>query len=568
MRLPNIWGKGQSFALSALDGQSSNVRDFVGLLSGDRLGIRFESGVRRELAVVKLRGNQMNYDIVSSDCIKCTFRDGSSAMFIYHSHNLIVGRRGIGNVVRVFTDGDVNEYAYDENTLVQDTYNKEITVLAQKDGQFAFSYGHTDTETVEEIVARAKSGLEVDLDALYEKRVSYYREHSIDHPVYDRLYSKCMSAMKTELYAPEGDFPYIWSTPDRVPHRFLWLWDSVFHGIGYRHLLPDLAQKLILSIFIKQHEDGKISHEVGHDHTSRIIQPMVIAWGSWLVYEVTKDKEFLRTVYDANKRFLEWVLANRQEGDSMLFRWVTSDDPNCRCDECGLDNTPRYDEDRLLYAIDFSCYMANDMRYMAKIAEELGEDPAPYMETRERVIRAANETLWDEETGYYYDRDIETGEFITCPTNVGLLALFGGIATPERAERLVRDWLENPAEFATPNPIPTLARSDEGYCKDMWRGPTWINLTYFVAEGLADYGYLEEATALRRRSVDMVNEWYEKTGCIFEFYDAENELSPYQLDRKGKAFEPRDHRMKLHAIPDFGWSCTLTLDMIHKLIEK
>ncbi len=564
MRLANIWGKGQSFALSALDGQSSNQRDFVGLLSGDRLGIRFESGVRRELAVVKLRGNRLNYELVSSDCIKCLMSDGSDAMFIYHSHNLIVGRRGTGNVVKVFTDGDVNEYAYDDNTTVQDTYNGEFTALAVEGAQFAFAYG----QTAEEAAELAKSGLKVDLDALYEKRLSYYREHVIDDPEYDQLYCKCMSAMKTELYAPEGDFPYIWSTPDRVPHRFLWLWDSVFHGIGYMHLLPDVAQQLILSIFIKQHADGMISHEVSHDRASSIIQPTVIAWGSWKVYQVTKDKQFLRTVYDANKRFLEWVLKNRQEGDSMLFRWVTTDDPNCRCDECGLDNTPRYDEERLMYAFDFSCYMANDMRWMAKIAEELGEDPAPYMENFERIVRAANETLWDEKTGYYYDRDIETGEFITCPTNCGLLALFGGIATPERAERLVRDWLENPNEFATPNPIPTLARSDEGYCKDMWRGPTWINLTYFVAEGLEDCGYLKEATALRRRSVEMVKEWYEKTGCIFEFYDAENEVSPYNLDRKGKAFEPRDHRMKLHAIPDFGWSCTLTLDMIHKLIEK
>jgi len=42
MSIANKWAQGQLFAFSALDGDSFFGDDFVGTLSGDRLGIRFQ----------------------------------------------------------------------------------------------------------------------------------------------------------------------------------------------------------------------------------------------------------------------------------------------------------------------------------------------------------------------------------------------------------------------------------------------------------------------------------------------------------------------------------------------
>ena len=49
------------------------------------------------------------------------------------------------------------------------------------------------------------------------------------------LLGKCLSVMKADTLRPEG--PALagggaWSTPDRIPHRFMWLWDSVFHALA------------------------------------------------------------------------------------------------------------------------------------------------------------------------------------------------------------------------------------------------------------------------------------------------------------------------------------------------
>jgi putative isomerase len=47
-----------------------------------------------------------------------------------------------------------------------------------------------------------------------------------------RALAKALAMMKTQVYSPEGRIRHRWSTPDRWPHRQMWLWDSAFHAIG------------------------------------------------------------------------------------------------------------------------------------------------------------------------------------------------------------------------------------------------------------------------------------------------------------------------------------------------
>ena len=54
MTTPNVWGQGQLFAFSALDGSALSTEDFVGTLSGDRISIRFHTKIMRELALVNI----------------------------------------------------------------------------------------------------------------------------------------------------------------------------------------------------------------------------------------------------------------------------------------------------------------------------------------------------------------------------------------------------------------------------------------------------------------------------------------------------------------------------------
>ena len=48
-----------------------------------------------------------------------------------------------------------------------------------------------------------------------------------------------------------------------------------------------------------------------------------------------------------------------------------------------------------------------------------------------------------------------------------------------------------------------------------------------------------------------------------EFYDSENRIPPYCFNRKGEVVEPYDFRVKYQTIRDYGWSVTLTFDLLN-----
>ena len=54
------------------------------------------------------------------------------------------------------------------------------------------------------------------------------------------LLGKAFSVMRVNALSPEGGITQHWSTPDRTPHRWMWLWDSCYHSLA-ANLLPDSA---------------------------------------------------------------------------------------------------------------------------------------------------------------------------------------------------------------------------------------------------------------------------------------------------------------------------------------
>lgn len=559
MFIADKWGQGQIFAFSALDGKTCAENDFVGILSGDRLGIRFFTKVRRELVIIPNNVSDLSFEVVTGDCIGAVTDKGKHIRMIYHDTNLIIGDVCHDAVVTVFTEGnfDIKNIG---NITLQDTIDGDFTALAVDNGKYAFAYGLSEDEAIE----KATKGLLVDVDKAYKTKVDYYKKYQIKDAEYGKLYSKCISVMKTQLYSPEGKFAQIWSTPDRLPHKYLWLWDSVFHAIGYRNINTNIAEQLILSVFDNQYENGMIPHLAGVNIRSSITQPPVLAWGAWKVYERSGNKDFLKRVFEHNKKFLVWCDTYRRPGTEPLYAWKLSEDVNCRCDECGMDNSPRFDGKKELLAIDFSCFMANEMRYMSKIAHEISKDASCYDEAFAQIAKAINERLWDNADGFYYDYSIQEKTFHKVATVVSFLPLFTGICNDSQAESLVA-WMKNPETFGTEFPIPCLSAKHEAFGTDMWRGPVWLNYNYFIIAGLEDYGYKELASQIREKTLRNVSQCYKRTGSIFEFYNPENACEPWSMNRKGPVVEPYDFRIKYQAIRDYGWSCTLIVDMLSNI---
>jgi len=77
--------------------------------------------------------------------------------------------------------------------------------------------------------------------------------------------------------------------------------------------------------------------------------------------------------------------------------------------------------------------------------------------------------------------------------------------------------LSDPKKFNTPYPVPTVAVSsgefDASSTLPIWRGPTWINMNWFLIRGLLR----NNAASSARRIVDRTITMIEKNG-FREFY--------------------------------------------------
>lgn len=558
--IPSKWGQGQLFAFSALDGDAFFTDDFTGTLSGDKIGIIFHSLCRRTLFFGDMSNSiEPEFKCVTSDMIMLETLIGDFIMLFAERH-LVVGTYEESTGIFVCFGGEC-ETVRKGDTEIHNSNDGEYTALIRREGRFAFAYGKSE----DEVMHLCERGINLDIEVLKAKKTELYKKAVSDNGRYDALYSKCISVMRGQLYSPEGNIKRIWSTPDRLPHRNMWLWDSVFHAIGHRHLDSYIAESLILALFDVQRDDGFIPHMARPDCISAITQPPVIGWGAWLVYEKSGNKEFLKTVSEKNKRFLLWCRNNRRKTEKELYSWHTNPELNNRCDESGMDNSPRFDTESDLYAVDLSCYMANETRFMKKIADELGDKESSdfFGGWYNKIKNDIEDTLWCEGDNFYYDFDITDNCFSKVKSVASFLPVFSGVCDEKRCRKLV-SHLENPDEFGTEFPVPSISKADENFGSDMWRGPVWINYNYMISAGLADYGYCGLSRNIKDKTLDVINEWYNRTGTVYEFYDSENKIPPYCFNRKGEIYEPYEFRVKYQAIRDYGWSITLVFDLLNK----
>ncbi|MFW6262111.1 MAG: amylo-alpha-1,6-glucosidase, partial [Spirochaetota bacterium] len=372
---------------------------------------------------------------------------------------------------------------------------------------------------------------------------------------------KALSVMKTQVCTPEGLLRHRWTTPDRWPHRKIWLWDSGFHAAGWRHVAPPLAREMLSAVVDTQRPDGRIpiSTDPFGRETGVFTQPPVLALAVALVDEAARDDEWLASMYEPLVCYVEWDLANRDSDGFGLVEWAIEGDPGCRSGESGADNSSRFDAATQLDAPDFNALLAHELEHLAAFADRLGRaDAAARLRERYRALCARmNDRLWDEKTGIYMDALAATGERTGVLSAAGFLPLLCGAPSPRQAAKLVAH-LREPETFGRPLPLPTIVANEYGaYSKDMWRGPAWVNVNWMVARGLRRYGYEAEARALVDRTMTVIEEQYARHGCIFEYYDDENVVDPPSLLRKGSC----DPEEWIHqSIHDYGWSATLYVD--------
>lgn len=373
--------------------------------------------------------------------------------------------------------------------------------------------------------------------------------------------SRALSQMKGQLCSPEGAILHPWTTPDRWPHRSMWLWDSAFHAIGWRHLDPALARSMLDAVLDCAAPDGFIPHMMGPAWRSAITQPPILAFAALLVFEKEPDLAWLARAYPKLCAYVRWDAAHRDTDGGGLVEWFIQAEHDCRSGESGMDNSPRFDAALLLDAPDFNAYLASEYEALADIAEKLGlvADIAQWSARHASLCELINTRLWSREHRLYLDFDPRAGRHSPVLSCAGLLPLFCGAPDDARARDLAAH-LSNPATFGTALPIPSVAACDtERYSKDMWRGPAWVNINWFVARGLRRYGLHAEADRLRALTLAELERTCARYGTFFEYFDDRREVEPPFLLRKRKNVPGQHPHQSIH---DYGWSATLYLDWL------
>jgi len=405
-----------------------------------------------------------------------------------------------------------------------------------------------------------------DLDEAVERRMHWIK--SVPKPrlpagLPRKTLWKCLSVIKTNTYAPDGAIRHRYTTPDRWPHRGVWLWDSAFNAIGIRHLDAALARDAVEAVLDNQWPDGLVQISVFQDgRRSEMTQPPTLAMAAGLIHDADPagGGPWLRRIYPKLAAYLDWDMAHRDVDGAGLLEWAIEPNRRCRCGESGWDNSPRFDCALPLDAVDFNSLLAVECEQMARLADLLDRraERRTWAARHRRLCRLINRRLWNEDLGIYVDCEANTGRQRPMLSAAGLLPLACGAPTARQARRLARH-LRDPASLGTPLPVPTVSPSHaDMYSKDMWRGPVWVNVNWLIARGLDRYRLRDEAVLIRRKTLAAVEKYYGRHGAIFEFFDDEDRIAPPDLLRKTL----NDPSQWIHqVIHDYMWTATLYVDM-------
>jgi putative isomerase len=373
--------------------------------------------------------------------------------------------------------------------------------------------------------------------------------------------ARAASQMKGQVCSPEGLIRHAWTTPDRWPHRAMWLWDSAFHAIGWRHLNPELARSMISAVLDTQGPDGLIPLMSSPRDRAVMTQPPILALAAGLVLEKSDDAEWLAEIYPKLCAYVRWSASHRDLDGGGMVEWFIDENPECRSGESGMDNSPRFDAATQLEAPDFNAFLASEYEVLSGFARHLGKtgEAEQWSDLHARLCRLINENLWSAGHRLYCDRDPLSGTLSPVLSSAGFLPLLCGAPDEARAGALAAH-LEDPATFGTALPVPSIAACNvEFYSKDMWRGPVWININWLIARGLKRYGLHAAADRLRLLTLQELERSCALHGTFFEYYDDRGEVEPSLLLRKGKNI-PGEHPHQ--AIHDYGWSATLYVDWL------
>ncbi len=355
-------------------------------------------------------------------------------------------------------------------------------------------------------VSDIKEKIEV-AKAKYEENQSKYGENTA---VYNAMQNVLAWNM---IYDPEGQRELttvcrLWN--DYRGGFVIFCWDTYFaaymHSLDNKNLAYANAIEMTNAI-TKSGFVPNLSASKGIKTSDRSQPPV----GSFVIREIYRhyrETWFLQEVFQKLLTWNRWWEKNR-DTDGYLCWGSSPFEPNLRnfdknshsrygaALESGLDNSPMYDNipfdtvrNQLKLAdVGLMSLYVMDCEALSDIAGVLGKDEIKI----ELLARAAKyrknlNKLWNDKTGIYLNKRLDTNEFSHKISPTNFYPLLANAPTQDQAERMINDHFYNPDEFWSEYILPSMAFNDPDYkCNDYWRGRVWAPMNFLVYLGLRNY---------------------------------------------------------------------------------
>lgn len=322
-------------------------------------------------------------------------------------------------------------------------------------------------------------------------------------PEYDRIAVKAVTTLISNWRARRGGLLHEGIIPSHAVGYFVgfWAWDSWRFSAGTAKFDPELAKNNIRAMFDYQQPDGMIIDCIYTDpseNNARDSKPPLVCWAVDEIFTHTGDTTFVAEMYPQLLSYYKWWYKKRDHNQNGMCEYGSTDGTlEAAAWESGMDNAIRFDNAVMLRnngaddawsmdqeSIDLNAYLALECKLLKKFAGLLNTtfDGPDY-------TKEVADYFFDKNINFFCDRRLKDGSFIEEPGCEAYTPLWTKIATQEQVDSML-PILQDTAKFSTYIPFPTIAADNPKYNpRGYWRGPIWLDQTYFAIRGLRNYGY-------------------------------------------------------------------------------
>lgn len=414
--------------------------------------------------------------------------------------NTVIARHPSGEIVALTFTPDVSVKGTDNNYQAKINGSEHDTYVA-----ISFYTGEKELSAGLQKAQLALSNPQEGLKANKERWEGYLTKilRKDMKPEYDRIAVKAVVTLISNWRTHRGGLLHEGIVPSHAAYYFVgfWAWDTWRFSAALAKFDPELAKDNIRAMFDYQQPDGMIIDCIYTDpaeNNARDSKPPLVSWAVDEIFTHTNDTAFISEMYPQLMAYYKWWYNKRDHNRNGMCEYGSTDGTlEAAAWESGMDNAIRFDDAKMLKnngaedawsmdqeSVDLNAYLALECKLLKKFASILGVtfDGSDYSSQ-------VADYFFDKEKGFFFDRRLKDGSFIQEPGCEAYTPLWTEVATADQVKAML-PLLTDTAKFSTYIPFPTVAADNPKYNpRGYWRGPIWLDQTYFAIRGLRNYGY-------------------------------------------------------------------------------